>query len=983
MLAVDITAFGDPDRDDQVRQYVRGKMYELLEDSLRNSGTEFHACYHEDRGDGAIVVLPSGTELGAALEPLIAGLRAGLSRHNRMSSTAAQMRLRVSLHIGGVHHDGRGLVGTDVNHLFRMLDAEPVKQAMTAPGTPLALIVSDRVYDTVVRGGAGTTVPEDFAPVQVRLKETDAPAWLRIPGRSPAPGAAPPGPAPLRPIVVVPPDIPAFTGRTVLLEGLDALAADTSAAPAWGRVAVLTGMPGAGKTGVAVHWAHQSAAHFPDARIFVDMRGYAPNNAMRADDALVQILRALGDEAPSIPATVAEREHLWHTWTATRRVLLVLDDVTDSGQVRPLLPHGAGCLTVVTTRSTLEVLAGFDGAVSYDVDVLPDDDAARLVRAIIGARRADAEPDAVRALVSRCGALPLALRIAAAKIAVRPRRSVAESTRELGGYRRLDALATADTPGPAVAAVFDASYGGLGPDVRRALRMIGLVPGVSFTAATMAHLLDVPEDTAAGLLADLEREHLIEPIGGAHYRVHDLLRDYCQARLRAEESDDDRDQAFRVLLYFYLAAALRYRRQLGGAHPWMGADDDPGRPAPGDRRTTLAWFAAEWRNLVAAVHAAHAAELWDTTSELSDALFDVLNLSRHIHENIELQRLAVHAAEVAGRPRLEALGHQRLALSLREIGRFSAALDHADLARGIAEEVGDAHLTGETYRIRGSIHWRMGRHDSASDDAAHALGHARDAGDERLEASALNLLAQIKRRHGFPESAYEDARAALEIWQRLGDRENEAGALDNIARVLRRTPGREADALDAQRQALAIFREYGDRRGEADALDGTARILRRQHKFAEAVAHAEQAQRTRHVIGDLRGEAESLDTLAHVHRSIAASGGDAQHYLWARGYGETGIRLARRIDDKYGLAEMLSNQARVLLALGQVGAARSAADESVRLGAGFDDPFGQAERLENSALVLRALNEPELADHQARNARRIRGRLAHPRDEAS
>lgn len=966
LLAFDMTGFGDPRRDDQTRAYLRRHFYELVDTSFRGAGIDSRACYVEDRGDGAIVVLPAGTPLASVLETLIAELRAGIYRHNRVSAEIARLRIRLAVHIGELDHDGHGLVGTDVNHVFRLLEAAPVKQAMRPSGTYLALVVSDRVYEGVIRGGDGALVPEDYAPIRVRLKETDTPAWLRVPGSAPG--------APAETAVLLPRDVPAFTGRGDLLGRLDGLADEHRGSSC---VALLVGMPGAGKTAVAVHWAHRAADRFPGGRIHVDL-GACSAHPMRPDDALAQILREIGGERPHIPAETRERVRLWRSWTAARKVLLVLDDVADSEQVRPLLAYGPGCMTLITGRSTPEALVAVSGAVPIDVPVLPPGDAVTLVRTIIGADRADREPGAVQALAERCAGLPIALRIAAAKIAVRPRRAIAGLANELLGSRRLAALRSADSPTVAVASVFDASYTGLPADACRVLRLIGLVPGPTFTAEAVSRLLGVPEESAGPPLDTLERAHLVEPVDTARYRVHALLLEYCRVRLAAEESADDRAAAFGALLDGYVAAAAFHRHRLGrlgrrSASEGAGASGEVDAVA---RRAALDWFAGEWQNLAAAARAAHDDGRWEVTGRLADALSDVLLLSRHIHENIEVQRLAVHAAKRQGDGPLQVLSLQRLARCQRELGEYPAALDHADRALALAAQLGEQALGSESRRILGSIRWRLGQYDAALEETRSALRLARACGDARAEASALSLLAKIERRRGRYRSAYASARAALDIWRHIGAQENEADALDTMARTLYDGSSRTSDALDLEQRARELFHHYGDPRGEADALDGMARLLRRMEQYTEAIAYAEQARGLRRMIGDARGEAESWDTLAHVYRTLGDAESDPRHYESARASAETGIAIAREIGDRFSEAALMSNHARVLLATGEIAEAETEAERAVHIGAKLEDPFGQAKRLENSALALRAAGKPGPAGERLRRARRLRDGLA-------
>jgi hypothetical protein len=178
LFAVDIAQFTGDGRDDEVQLALREALYRLLIESFEGSGIPWRACVHEDRGDGVIVVIPAHMPTITVVDPLIKEIGTRLRRHNRLSSRVAQVRLRLAVHIGEVYRDGHGLAGKAVNHLFRMLDAPDLRQALRLSGTGLALIVSDYVYQSVIHGGPGNADPAAYSEVIVRVKQFEARAWL-------------------------------------------------------------------------------------------------------------------------------------------------------------------------------------------------------------------------------------------------------------------------------------------------------------------------------------------------------------------------------------------------------------------------------------------------------------------------------------------------------------------------------------------------------------------------------------------------------------------------------------------------------------------------------------------------------------------------------------------------------------------------------------------------------------------------------------
>jgi hypothetical protein len=185
ILAVDVAGFTDPKRDDEVQLAVRDALYRLLIAAFDSVGIGWDGCSHEDRGDGALVIVPLHMPTAVLADPLLDHVRAGLRRHNRLSSDAVRIRLRVAVHIGEVHHDRYGFVGTAVNHLFRLLNAPVLKDVLASSSGELALIVSDYVYDSVIRHGPGLIDPATYTPVIAVIEDAPVHAWIHTPAERP------------------------------------------------------------------------------------------------------------------------------------------------------------------------------------------------------------------------------------------------------------------------------------------------------------------------------------------------------------------------------------------------------------------------------------------------------------------------------------------------------------------------------------------------------------------------------------------------------------------------------------------------------------------------------------------------------------------------------------------------------------------------------------------------------------------------------
>ena len=369
----------------------------------------------------------------------------------------------------------------------------------------------------------------------------------------PEPGG--PGRAAGRPVPAqLPPTVADFIGREDLLAQMDAVVAPHHRRRA-ATVIALTGPAGVGKTALALRWAHAVRDRFPDGQLHVNLHGYSPAGAQTTLGALGQLLRALGVRPDRVPDDVEEASAVYRTLLADRRTLVVLDNCADSEHVRPLLPGHRGCVTVVTSRDTLSGLVARDGVTRLSVDVLPPGDSSALLTRIVGEERTAAEPAAAHALAQLCGHLPLALRVAATRLADRPARTIREDVDQLREGNRLSDLDIDGDRQASVEAALESSYLALADDTRRLFRLISLVPGADVSPRAAAALAGVAPDRAASALSRLVAVHLIDAVGPDRYAFHDLIRLYAQGRAVAEERDADRVSAVDRLLAFYLDTA--------------------------------------------------------------------------------------------------------------------------------------------------------------------------------------------------------------------------------------------------------------------------------------------------------------------------------------------------------------------------------------------------------------------------------------------
>lgn len=359
---------------------------------------------------------------------------------------------------------------------------------------------------------------------------------------------------------VVPQELPGtvrqFVGRDGELAALSGLM-DRAAAAAPGAVVIsaVGGTAGVGKTALAVHWAHQVAERFPDGQLYVNLRGYDPDQPMSAADALAGFLRSLGVPGQDIPSEMEQRTVRYRSLLAGRQMLIVLDNAREAEQVRPLLPGTVGCVTLVTSRDSLAGLVARDGAFRVELGLLPLAEAVGLLHALIG-DRATADPGATEALAEACSRLPLALRVAAELAIARPGIPLAELVAELAGMRpRLELLDAGGDQNTSVRTVFSWSYQHLEADTARAFSLIGMHPGHDFDRYALAALTGSTAERADQIAGALVQAHLIELTGQGRFGMHDLLRGYARELGVGHGEAEERAALTRLFDYYLHTAA--------------------------------------------------------------------------------------------------------------------------------------------------------------------------------------------------------------------------------------------------------------------------------------------------------------------------------------------------------------------------------------------------------------------------------------------
>jgi tetratricopeptide (TPR) repeat protein len=677
-------------------------------------------------------------------------------------------------------------------------------------------------------------------------------------------------------------------------------------------VVVITGSAGVGKTALALHWAHQVRNRFPDGELYANLHGYDDGAPVTAEVALDRFLRDLGVSPQSVPADLDDRAGLFRSLVAGRRVLIVLDNVANTGQVRPLIPGGAGPLLVITSRNELTGLAIRDGARHIQLDIFQESAAVDLVRLVTrSGGRHDASPDLAE-LAQLCARLPLALRVAAQRAVSRPTMRLAELIAELRDKSMLwDALSVGEGPHrEAVRTVFAWSYRDLPPDSARMFRALGLHQGPDISLAAAAAAVGVPARTARRSLDILLGAFLIEMVRPHRYQLHDLLRAYAFDQARTIDSDASRRETLDRIVRWYIAAASSACLMLfpGDHFPVDVPAPDGAEPAVFENAAAaLDWVDTERPNLVANAQAALDEGLHRRAWELAMVLSPIHANTFTFDDWSALSAVALAAAEELSDPPAlaaalvnrgrflfrrrvldDAKAAQARALSVwRELGDnrgtlvslnalgliglvtrdLPEAAGHFTQAAAMASAIGDAQWEGMARANLAEAQLEAGDTALALRTLAPLPQHFADLRNPGQEGSAQFLLGRAHRLAGNLAAAREAMDSALRIAEQAGNRMWEAWWLIEAAQV-HLAAGETSEAMRCCQLAASLERQIGDHSREATAIDCAGEVMLAEGNAGEAAAFHREAARMHQQLGDRWQQALATLHLADCEQAL-------------------------------------------------------------------------------------------------------------------
>jgi DNA-binding SARP family transcriptional activator len=790
-----------------------------------------------------------GTALTGCREPFAEAARRGLEEE-RLRAVVALLDARLAL---GQHEQVLAETGPWLaNHPHREDLYGRQMLAHAALGRQADAVADYRRAYRRLRDDLGVTPGHRLQDIYRRIL-ADSPEARPARPAAPATETRRPGPVPRQ----LPPQTERLLGREAPAAAVRAALLDRGAVV---PVVALTGPGGVGKSALALHVAHALADEFPGGQLYADLHGLRERPA-EPHRTLARFLHALGVDARDVPADPEERVAEFRSRVAGRRLLVVLDDAADEKQLRPLLPGTPDCAVLVTSRNRLTGLGGL----GLEVSTLEPAAAQELLTRLVGEDRTGAEPAATADVARLCGCLPLALRIAGARLSSRPDWTVSGFRDRLARQReRLDLLTAGDLD---VRAGIALSYRSLPAEFRCAVRRLGLLEARSVPGWVVGALAGAP--TADDRHADfLVERHLLEAVGvdragQSRYRLHDLVHDFAYERAAAEDTPGDRDAALGRVLRTWCVLAAEAAGRLG-----HGAALDPVTPA-GDplpavvsvvRRRPLDWFAAERLSLISAIHLAGRLDRPRVAGDLALQLDGYLVIRYDEAERVAVLRAAIACwRDQAAPDRRLARLYFALCWATYQQDRYAELDEAATHALAVATRVGDPDVVADaTWQVAKATALR-GRLPDAAELYRRSLTEAlRQRQPERSLTYAHTGLANVLADLGRPAEAAGHYRHALSH-HRAKDRTRVVILLRFAEALADDAEG--GQALELLAEAQSIVGAIGDEVGAAhvERLRGLVDIARRAWEPA--------SDRLRTALTSLRAHHEALGVV-HVLRAL-------------------------------------------------------------------------------------------------------------------
>ncbi|WP_051772519.1 ATP-binding protein [Saccharothrix sp. NRRL B-16314] len=666
----------------------------------------------------------------------------------------------------------------------------------------------------------------------------------------------------------LPPCPPWFAGRAPELDVLDAVL-NTEAEGTSVRLAAIVGTGGMGKTWLALHWAHRRLDRFPDGQLFIDLHGFVPvGEPMTVATAVRCLLDGLGVDHRTLPRDLDAQVGRFRSLVAGRRMLLLLDNAVDAGLVLTLLPGGASCTVLVTSRNRLDGLVARAGARRVVLGGLSDDEAKQVLTGRLGADRVDADVAAVDELLAYCAGMPLSLGIVVGRGLTEVDLPLSVLADELRDEATRVAAFDPGDESTSLEAVLSWSFHALPGRAAEVFRLLGLAGAVELGLPAVASLTGFSQADALGAVRALERASLVHRRTHHRWRMHDLVGLYAANRA-VGLSPGEREGALRRLVDYYVHSGIAADGLLDPRRQALAVD----APAPGclpdtapDRAAAKAWFDGEHAGVLAAQAAAARRGAHRDVWRLAWVLHSYHWQNGHNLDQVSAWTAALTAAGQVDDTAGLVLAHRLLGAAMSRAGRPEDGLPHLERALSLAEQHGDRHSEAHVHRALARAWDQRSAYRKAFDHASRALGLYRELGQRAHEADALDLLCWIEAGAGHHDDARAHGLDALALYRELANTEGQATALDSLGNIAHRT-GRHAEAVALYTRALDLmggqnlFHRAGtlERLGEANAALADLTAATTAWRSALALHHvqhrAHDAARVQRLLDTAGGEA--------------------------------------------------------------------------------------------------------------------------------
>ncbi|MBL1118224.1 tetratricopeptide repeat protein [Streptomyces sp. 110] len=746
---------------------------------------------------------------------------------------------------------------------------------------------------------------------------------------------------------------------------------------------LITGKPGVGKTTLAVQSAYQQWASYGDGDLYADLRG-ADKNPASPKEIMGRFLGALGVPEEEIPGDHNLRQDTYRRVLADRPLIIILDNAVDESQVRPLIPPGGSALVFITSRSQL---SGLESVQRMDLEVFQTPTSLDFFQKIAGKAAIDKDEKSAKEIVQACGHLPLALRIAANRIACSKGMSLANLATELRDqHELLEALEVGDL---AVRAAFNLSYRRLGKGAKNAFKRLSGVPAEDFGAGICSALLDVTERQASKTLRKLSEANLIEPSAKfGRFKFHDLLKAYSRELAEADSPHKSAAATGRMLDWLQNSSLTAHFVLIGQLDKLQRECEFVAKIESIDSATD--WIQDELSNAITAIEISATRtpekatafalsltalcefvgnlQLWDDALKsglkaatlLRDPEQQVLlmmqkvNLGRHrrdFQESLDLSEEVYRKAKSIKKARLTGQAAKLLGTARMDCGKYEDAMPLIEESLEIFKELGREDEVGQALYNLGAIHRAAGNITNAIDCFKQDFRICTEVGDEFGAAETANTLALAYADVGEFDAAEKLQQLALESYEKLGNPHKISMVCNDLGVTLRRQ-GKYEEGLELHLRDLELSINVGNQSGEAVAQANIAETLHALGRLDEAEPRFSKAISTLEKLGDEQRLARTLVCQIPV--------------LFDLGKVDSAEKCRQRATDiliRYGqltdLAEMHNVLANEYFEIGEYETSLVNVEEALKISQTFSNPFLRAVSLRFGVRSSAKLNRPD------------------------